>query len=69
MKNAMLLPLLMGLLYMSAQIPPTTLIAALPPIPTNNLKMTSAAKFGARAEATENTVSMKKAYIITPLRP
>lgn len=54
---------------MSAQIPPTTLIAQLPPIPTSNLKMTSAAKFGDTAEVIEKMVNMAKEIIMTSFRP
>jgi hypothetical protein len=68
-KTAILLPLATGSCQTSAHIPPTTLIAQLPPIPVNNLKTTSAAKFGATAEAIEKMVKMAKEYTIVPLRP
>jgi hypothetical protein len=58
MKIAILLPLLIGSCQTSAHIPPTTLIAQLPPMPTNSLKTTNAAKFGASADATEKIVRM-----------
>jgi hypothetical protein len=69
MKIAILLPLLIGSCQMSAQMPPTTLIAQLPPIPTNSLNTTKAAKFGASADAIEKIVRMAKEYTIVPLRP
>lgn len=69
MKIAILLPLLTGSCQISAQMPPTTLIAQLPPIPTNSLNTTSAAKFGASADAIEKIVRMAKEYTIVPLRP
>ena len=50
-------------------MPPTTLIAQLPPTPTNNLKMTSEAKFGERAEAIEKIVKKAKEITMVPLRP
>jgi hypothetical protein len=69
MKMAILLPLATGSCQISAQMPPTTLIAQLPPIPTNNLKTTSAPKFGATADAIEKIVRMANEYTIVPLRP
>jgi hypothetical protein len=54
---------------MSAQIPPTTLIAQLPPTPTSNLKMTKAAKFGATADAMEKIVRMANEITIVPFLP
>lgn len=69
MKSAILLPLLIGSCQISAHIPPTTLIAQLPPMPTNNLNTTSAPKFGATADAIEKMVSIANAQIMTPLRP
>jgi hypothetical protein len=69
MKIAILLPLLTGSCQTSAQIPPTTLIAQLPPMPTNNLKTTNAAKFGASADAMEKMVRIANEYTIVPLRP
>jgi hypothetical protein len=69
MNIAMLLPLFTGSCHISAQIPPTTLIAQLPPIPTNSRNTTSAAKLGATADAMENIVRMANEYTIVPLRP
>jgi hypothetical protein len=69
MKIAILLPLFTGSCHTSAQIPPTTLIAQLPPIPANNLNTTSAAKFGATADAIEKMVNSAKEYTTVPLRP
>jgi len=69
MKPAMLRPRLLGSWYMSAHMPPTTLIAQLPPMPTRRRKITSAAKFGETAEVIEKIVKMAKDIIITSLRP
>jgi hypothetical protein len=69
MKIAILLPLATGSCHTSAQIPPTTEIAQLPPIPTNNLNTTSAPKFGATAEAIEKTVRIANEYTIVPFLP
>ena len=69
MKPAMLLPLLFGSWYMSAHIPPTTLMAQLPPMPTRRRKMTRAAKLGETAEVMEKMVKMAKDIIMTILRP
>jgi hypothetical protein len=41
-------------------MPPTTLMAQLPPTPTNNRKTTRAAKFGATADVMEKMVNTAK---------
>jgi hypothetical protein len=69
MKRAILRPRLLGSCQTSAQIPPTTLIAQLPPMPTRSLKMRRAAKFGATAEAMEKMLRIAKEMITIHLRP
>lgn len=54
---------------MSAHMPPTTLIAQLPPMPTRSLNITRAAKFGETAEVMEKIVKMANDIIMTSLRP
>jgi hypothetical protein len=69
MNIAIDLPLDLGSWYISAHMPPTTLIAAEPPMPTSNRNITSAAKLGETAEQIENMVNIAKAIIIVHFRP
>jgi hypothetical protein len=69
MNIAILLPLDLGSWYISAHMPPTTLIAAEPPIPTNKRNITSAAKLGETAEHIEKIVNIINAIIIVHFRP
>lgn len=50
-------------------MPPTTLIAQLPPTPTSSRNTTKAAKFGATADAIEKMVKIAKEITIVPFLP
>ena len=69
MNMAIALPRATGSWYTSAQIPPTTEMAHDPPTPTNNRKITSAAKFGDTEDAIEKMEKTANEAIITHFRP